>query len=107
MIHRVPDPSAVDLDQLFEVEWRKNLFSTAIERIKPRFTLKQLQIFDLHALQKWPAADVARSLRISLANVYVTKHRVATAVKREARRLEREMEERVKCPPKDASIEAG
>ena len=84
-IHNVPDPTTVDLDQLFEAEWRKNLVDAAIQRVKPKFTLKQFQIFDLHALQGWPAADVARSLGVSLASVYVTKHRVASAVKKEVR----------------------
>lgn len=91
-IHRVPDPAAVDLDALFDAEWRKNLLAVALEQVKPKFSLKQFQIFDLHALKEWPAADVARSLGVSLANVYVTKHRVAAALKKEMVRLEREME---------------
>jgi RNA polymerase sigma factor (sigma-70 family) len=92
-INRVPDPAAVNLDALFEVEWRKNLLATALERLKPKFSLKQIQIFDLHALKEWPAVDVAKSLGVSLANVYVTKHRIATALKKEIVRLEREREE--------------
>jgi hypothetical protein len=36
---------------LFEAEWRKNLFATALERMKPKFSLKQFQMFDLHALK--------------------------------------------------------
>ena len=55
-------------------------------------TLKQSQIFDLHALNEWPAAEVAKSLGVSVANVYVTKHRVAASVKKEMARLEKEME---------------
>ena len=92
-INRVPDPAALSLDTLFETEWRRNLFATALERVKPKFSLKQFQMFDLHALQSWPAADVARSLGVSLANVYVTKHRVAAVVKKEITRLERELEQ--------------
>jgi len=64
--------------------------------VKTQFSLKQFQIFDLHALQEWPAADVAKSLGVSLANVYVTKHRVAAAVKKEMVRLERELEQGLK-----------
>jgi len=44
-------------------------------------------------LNEWPAADVSRSLGVSLANVYVTKHRVAAALQKEMARLEREMED--------------
>jgi len=91
-INRVPDSAAVNLDALFEVVWRKNLFAAALERVKAKFSLKQFQMFDLHALKEWPAADVAQSLGVSLANVYVTKHRVAAALKKEMARMEREME---------------
>jgi RNA polymerase sigma factor (sigma-70 family) len=92
MIERVPDPSAENLEALFDAEWRKNLFTAALERVKPKFSLKQLQIFDLLVLKEWPAADVAKSLGVSLANVYVTKHRIAAALKKETIRLERDME---------------
>ena len=88
-INRVPDPNAENLDALFEAEWRKNLFATALERVRGNFSLKQFQVFDLLVQKEWPAADVARSLGVSLANVYVTKHRIAAAVKREVKHLER------------------
>jgi RNA polymerase sigma-70 factor (ECF subfamily) len=91
-INRMPDSAAINLDSLFEAEWRKNLFAAALERVKAKFSLKQFQVFDLHALKEWPATDVAKSLGVSRANVYVTKHRIATAVKKEMARLEREME---------------
>jgi len=90
-LERVPDPAAVNLDALFEEEWRKNLLATALERAKDKFSLKQIQMFDLNVLKEWPAGDVARSLGVSLANVYVTKHRIAAALKKEVARLEREM----------------
>src|SRR6266566_8312702 len=88
-INRVPDPNAENLDALFEAEWRKNLFATALERVRGNFSLKQFQIFDLIVQKEWPAADVAHPLGVSLANVYVTKNRIAAAVKREVKRLER------------------
>lgn len=93
-IERVPDPTALNLDALFDVEWRKTLLTAALERVKAKFTLRQIQVFDLTALQEWPASDVARSLGVSLANVYVTRHRVAAALKKEMTRLEKELTER-------------
>jgi RNA polymerase sigma-70 factor (ECF subfamily) len=92
-INRVPDPAAVDLDLLFETEWRKGLFDSALQRVKRKFSLKQFQIFDLAALKEWPAADVARSLGVTLANVYVTRHRFAAALKKEIARLEKDLEQ--------------
>jgi RNA polymerase sigma factor (sigma-70 family) len=88
-IERVADPGALNLDTLFETEWRKNLFEAALESIKTRFSLKQLQIFDLHAQNGWPAREVAKSLGVTLANVYVTKHRVSAALRKEMERMNR------------------
>jgi RNA polymerase sigma factor (sigma-70 family) len=82
-IERVADPA------LFETEWRKNLLEAALETLKTKFTLKQLQIFDLHAQNGWPARDVAKSLGVSLANVYVTKHRVSAALRKEMEKMNR------------------
>ena len=88
---RVADPVSVNLDALFEDHWRKNLLAQALERVKEEFSLKQLQMFDLNVLKEWPAAEVGRSLGVSLANVYVTKHRISAALKREIKRLEQTM----------------
>ena len=95
-LHRVPDPASVDLDGLFEAEWRKNLFAAALDRVKAQFSLKQFQIFDLLVLKEWPGADVAKSLGVSLASVYVTRHRIAAAIKKETKRLESLLERSAK-----------
>ncbi len=68
------------------------MLEAALERVKTKFSLNQIHIFDLTALKDWPAADVARSVGICIANVYVTKHRIATVLKKEMARLEGEME---------------
>jgi RNA polymerase sigma factor (sigma-70 family) len=94
-INRVPDPNTANLDSQFEHGWRQNLLAAALDRVKGQFSLKHYQIFDLLVLKEWPATDVARSLGVSLANVYVTRHRVSAAVKKEGRRLEKEFEQRV------------
>lgn len=86
-IERVADPAAVNLDALFETEWRRNLLEAALETIKTKFSLKQIQIFDLHAQKEWPARDVAKSLGVTLANVYVTKHRISAALRKEMERM--------------------
>ena len=47
-------------------------------------------------MKSWPAAEVAQTLGISVARVYLTKHRVAKAVKQEMQRLERQVESQVR-----------
>jgi DNA-directed RNA polymerase specialized sigma24 family protein len=68
----------------------------ALDRVKARFSLKQFQIFDLLVLKEWPAADVARSLGVTLANVYVTRHRISAAIKKETKALEKQLEREAK-----------
>ncbi len=89
-IDRIADPNALDLDAVWDEEWQKNLMAAALERVKRQVSPRQFQIFDLYVLQNWPARDVARTLRIALAQVYLAKHRVSTALKREVRKLRRE-----------------
>jgi RNA polymerase sigma-70 factor (ECF subfamily) len=96
-INRAPDPAATDLDAVFEAEWRKNLFAVALERVQQKFSLKQFQIFDLLVLKEWPAADVARSLGVTLANIYLTRHRISTGIKKETKALEKHLEQAAKC----------
>ncbi len=91
-INSVPDPAAVNLDVLFETEWRKNLLSMALERLKENFSLKQFQVFDLLVIKEWAAADVARALGMTLANVYVTRHRLSRALRKETDLLEKQFE---------------
>jgi RNA polymerase sigma factor (sigma-70 family) len=95
-INRVPDPSAANLDAVFETQWRKNLFGAALDRVKQKFSLKQFQMFDLVVLKEWPAAEVARSLGVTIANVYVTRHRISAAIKKETRALEKQLEQEAK-----------
>jgi RNA polymerase sigma factor (sigma-70 family) len=98
-ISRLPDPAASDLEAVFETQWQRSLYAGALERVKRKFSLKQFQIFDLVFTQEWPAVDVAKSLGVSLANVYVTRHRVSAAITREIKRLEKEVERKVAGGP--------
>lgn len=94
-INRVPDAGATDLDALFEGQWQKSLFDAALERVREKFTLKQFQVFDLVVLKEWSVGEVAKSLGVSLANVYVIRHRISAALKKETKRLEKELEKTV------------
>ena len=97
-VHRIPDPASVDLDALFENEWQRNLMDAAMHIVREKFTPKQFQIFDLLAVQEWPAGEVAKNLGVTLANVYVTRHRVAAAVKKEVKSLEQRLEQAAAKP---------
>jgi RNA polymerase sigma factor (sigma-70 family) len=91
-IERVPDPAPPVLEALWDEQWGARLLEAALEKVRARFSPTQFQIFDLNALKEWPAQEVARSLGVSLANVYLTKHRVSVVLKKELQRLSRQMD---------------
>jgi len=88
---RVPDPVTADTAAYWDEEWRKNLMGAAIERVKQRASPKQYEIFYLHVVKQFSAAQVAVTLNVNVARVYLAKHRVAALVKKEVRRLEKEL----------------
>ena len=88
-VERIPGPEGEHLTALWEEEWRKDLFERALDKVRAKVDEKQFQIFDLYVLQEWPAKKVARSLGVSRARVYVTKHHVSRLLSREIQRLQR------------------
>jgi RNA polymerase sigma-70 factor (ECF subfamily) len=88
-IERLPDANAVDLDALWEREWQENLFAAAIARVKRKVDPKQFQIFDCYVRKEWPAQKVAAELRVNIGRVYLARHRVSAALKKEVKALER------------------
>ena len=64
-------------------------WKTAFEKVRSCLRATQFQIFGLNVLKEWTAGEGARSLDISVASVYLAKHRVLSAIKKEMSRLER------------------
>ena len=88
-IERVPDSQVVDLDALWETEWKENLFEAAIARVKKKIEPKQFQIFDCYVHKEWPAQKVAGRLGVNVGQVYLARHRVGALLKREIKALEK------------------
>jgi RNA polymerase sigma factor (sigma-70 family) len=88
-IERVPDSRVVDLDALWETEWKENLFEAAIARVKKKIEPKQFQIFDCYVRKEWPAQKVAERLGVNVGQVYLARHRVGSLLKKEIRALEK------------------
>jgi RNA polymerase sigma factor (sigma-70 family) len=94
-IERIADPAEPDFGAEWDTAWQKNLFTQALERVQVRIEERQFQIFDLYVMKDWPPEDVARTLGISVARVYLTKHRVSSAIAKETKRLEKEFEQKL------------
>ena len=86
------EPPAVDsgLEGLWEEEWQSALATAALERVKRRVKEEHYQMFDLNVLRQLPAGDVAKTLGVNVAMVYLVKHRLLRLIKHEVRRLENE-----------------
>lgn len=77
----IADESSTDL--LWEEQWREHVARTATERVKGKVKPEQFQIFDLYVLQRWPASKVAKALGVSMAQVYLARHRIGSLLKKE------------------------
>ena len=95
---RIPDPAIPDFGAEWDQEWEKGLLTRALERVSQQIDERQFQIFDLYVTKAWPAGRVAKMLGVSVARVYLNKHRVAALLKKEVRRLEKAAEEALRKP---------
>ena len=91
MIDRVEDPNGDVLSRLWDAEWKTNVAEAALARVKAQVSPKQFQIFDLYVIRQWDATKVQEKLNVSMAQVYLAKHRVGAVLKKELAKLEDEM----------------
>src|SRR5688572_2142746 len=90
VIDRVEDPNGDVLSGLWDVEWKQNVADAALSRVKAQVSPKQYQIFDCYVIKQWDAKRVQDQLNVSMAQVYLAKHRVGAVLKRELAKLEDE-----------------
>jgi RNA polymerase sigma-70 factor (ECF subfamily) len=87
-IERVPDPKGEELAGLWDEEWTKSLFQAAMDRVKRKVNPGHFQMFYLNVVEKMGIREVARTMRVNAAVVYMAKSRVARAIQNELKRLE-------------------
>ena len=88
---KIPDPSADALEARWDREWKQNLHEAALERVKRCVKAKHYQIFYLYVIKEWPSDKVARVLGLNAAQVFLAKHRILALMKKEIRRLQKEI----------------
>ena len=88
IIDRVEDPKGDVLVRLWSVEWKKNLADAALARVNTQVSPKQYQIFDYYVVKQWDASKVQEYLGVSMAQVYLAKHRVGSVLKKELAKLD-------------------
>lgn len=88
VIDRFEDPNADVLGRLWDVEWKKNIAEAALARVKSQVSPKQYQIFHHYVIKQWDAKKVQKMLGVTMAQVYLAKHRVGSVLKKELEKLE-------------------
>jgi RNA polymerase sigma-70 factor (ECF subfamily) len=86
-LEQIPDPT-FDLDAMWEVEWERNLMNAALAKVKDQVNPKQFQMFNFYVLKEWPVSEVAKTLGVTVAQVYLAKHRISSLVKKEVNHLQ-------------------
>ncbi len=82
---RPEDNNAAEWDE----EWSQAIINAALERGKQLVHPKQYQIFDLYVFKSWPAAQIARTFKINVGQVYLAKFRVGGVLKRQLKMLQK------------------
>lgn len=90
-IQDVASPEAI-LAAEMEVAASLKLARMALRRLlNRRHEPKQLQIYELYVLDGWTVEKISRFLKIRKTTIYLAKHRVGRAVRREVRVLQRQL----------------
>ncbi len=79
----IPDTSGDTFTKIWDREWQNNVMKAAVERVKMRVSPQQFQIFDYNVLRGMNAGEVRKKLGVSIAQVYLAKHRVGSVLKKE------------------------
>ncbi len=79
------------LESIWDREWRDNISSAALEKVKSKVSPRQFQIFDCYVMKGWGVKKTAEALGINAAQVYLAKHRVGNLVKKEIQALENQL----------------
>jgi RNA polymerase sigma factor (sigma-70 family) len=85
------DPRSADLDNVWESEWAIHAMETAMEKAKGQVSSIQYQIFLFHVVKNMPARQVAKQLDVKLPKVYFATYKVGRLIKKEIKKLERQM----------------
>jgi RNA polymerase sigma-70 factor (ECF subfamily) len=92
IVEDLPDPAGDALDEIWQREWEANLIETAFRRLRPKVSSRQLLIFRLATLGELELTQVAKKLGVSVAQVYLARHRVGKLFRAEVRQLREELE---------------
>lgn len=89
-VERIADPNSLDLDAIWEVDWKTTVLDATMARVKRRLDPKKFQIFDFYVNREWPPERVAQTFNVTVNQVYLVKNRVTEMLRDEFLRLEQQ-----------------
>lgn len=91
-IDEISEPVAeAKFDSDWDEEWRRHLFTQAMESSRTRSKQATYSAFEMYAVQERPVKDVADFLNLSVNSVYVAKNRLHCCAQGDYIRLGEEM----------------
>lgn len=81
------DASSASFEEIWEKEWQQNLVKAALERVKAKVSPKQYQIFYYLVVKEMESSKVRQMLGVSIAGIYLAKHRVSSLLRKEIEEL--------------------
>jgi RNA polymerase sigma factor (sigma-70 family) len=81
------DLAGFDLEAAWNEEWEKQILDSALASVRQRANPAQFQVFYLHVCKSVPARQVAASLGVKLADVYIAKYKLGAAVRKELQKV--------------------
>lgn len=83
----IADMDGLTFEKIWEREWKQNITKAALERVKAKVSPKQYQIFDYAVLREMDTSRVRELLGVSLASIYLAKHRIGAQLRKEIEQL--------------------
>ena len=80
--------------QMFEIEYRREMFRRAAERVQAAVQENSWKAFWLSTVEDLPIGEVARRLRMSTGSVYIARCRMMARLRDEVRRMEESRDSR-------------
>jgi len=92
LTNRIPDLTAVQLDQLIDGKLEQAILTEARRRTKARVRVEDYQAYELLCVREFPARNIAAALDVSSVTVRVRAFRVRRVISAEIRQIVRRLD---------------
>jgi RNA polymerase sigma factor (sigma-70 family) len=91
VIAKHPASESFPLEKQWREEWSRSVFDVASAKVKERLKTIEYQMFHLHVVKQLPVPEVSRRLGVKAPQVFYAKYKVGAMMRREVKRLERQL----------------